>query len=61
MIQLIQRSDIGRTAIKIGGELIQLPKGEKILASDVGNVLRYRREKPAGKQLTIIEREMANV
>ena len=61
MIQLIQREHVGRTAIKIGGKLIQLPKGEKILASDVGKVLRYRREKPAGKQLTIIEREMANV
>ena len=61
MIQLIQRSDIGRTTIKMGTVLVSLPKGEKILASDVGKVLRYRREKPAGKQLTIIEREMANV
>ena len=59
-MQLIQREHVGRTAVKIGGELIQLPKGEKILSSDVGKVLRYRREKPAGKQLSIVEREMAN-
>lgn len=61
MIQLIQREHVGRTTIKFGKELIQLPKGEKILSSDVGKVLRYRREKPAGKQLSIIERELANV
>lgn len=57
MIQLIQRSDIGRTTIKMGDKIIQLPRGEKILASDVGKVLRYRREKPVAQQLTIIERD----
>lgn len=60
MIQLIQHQHVGRTTVKIGKELIQLPKGEKILASDVGKVLRYRREKPAGKQLSIVERGIAN-
>lgn len=60
MIQLIQHQHVGRTAVKMGNELIQLPDGDRILPSDVGKVLRYRREKPAGKQLSIVEREMAN-
>lgn len=60
MIQLIQREHVGRTTVKMGKELIQLPEGEKILASDVGKVLRYRREKPANKQLSIVERELIN-
>lgn len=61
MIRLIQRSDIGRTSVRMGGIVVQLPDGEKILASDVGKVLRYRREKPVDQQVHIIEREPANV
>lgn len=57
MIQLIQKAHVGKTTVKMGTEFVSLPKGEKILPTDVGKVLRYRRERPVNRQLTIIVRQ----